>query len=156
MTSKTISAEAAAAYLLSTSAGDVVKGLNYLLSKSCETNGEGSSLTIEHHPTVLSALGDLLDVINPLAVTLFSEEVAAQVSSPIFQYERNKFEKLLGGSNHEFQVSHRLFQPSRTLNSKSILYILLQFLARYLDDNQLLLSTLGVLRNLSFEVLTYK
>lgn len=109
MTSKTISAEAAAAYLLSTSAGDVVKGLNFLLSKSCETNGEVSSLTIEHHPTVLSALGDLLDVINPLAITLFSEEVSTQESAALFQYERNKFEKLLGGSNHEFQVSHRLF-----------------------------------------------
>ena len=50
----------------------VIKGLNTLLMKSFESD-IGITLQVENYPDLLSALGSLLDALNPIASVLFSD-----------------------------------------------------------------------------------
>jgi hypothetical protein len=96
-----INIDGAASLLLSTTVSDVVKGLNILLIKSNEVTGDGIGLLIEHYPSILVAVGDLLDVINPLGNILFKEG-----QSKIESAKENI--KIVGDDNIEFLVRMKL------------------------------------------------
>lgn len=129
--------DVAIAGLYSTSASDVVKALNFLIAKTSDLQNDGSSIQFEVSPNLLTALADLLDVINPIGNIIFQENPPIIPLNPesiidgVFDVPFSNdlhYKSLLGYDNHEFK-----------------------FLARYLDDNQLLLSLLGVIRNLGVE-----
>ena len=54
--------------------GTVIKGLNTLLMKSFESD-TGITLQIENYPDLLTALGSLLDALNPIGNMLFHESI---------------------------------------------------------------------------------
>lgn len=60
----------------------VVKGLNFLLQRSNDGNGSDANNTtplLENYPSLLIALSNLLDIINPLGKLLFPEVDAGNV-----------------------------------------------------------------------------
>lgn len=96
--------------LYSTSANDVVKSLNFLLVK---TSDDANSIQIEQHPNLLTAISDLLDVINPLGNLIFERQSGNQgtdedmLLDEIFDCVDTKhlnWQHLLGCNNEEFKV----------------------------------------------------
>ncbi len=112
----------------------VIRGLNFILLKSYESNNDANPATVlqlEEHPRLLHALCDLLDVVNPSVKCLF-EELPSQSFHRMMQEE-------FDGKPWDLNVL--------STNKPEF-----KFLAKHLDENTVFLSILGIIRNLSFEV----
>ena len=110
--------ETAIQNLYSSSAIDVVKSLNYLLQKTSDVVADGNSILIEQYPTLLTALSDLLDVLNPVGNLVFSDKDVDSVDMIVDELldtiscKHVPWQKLSGAKNDELKVfrcavSHR-------------------------------------------------
>eukprot|EP01038_Epipyxis_sp_PR26KG_P016280 gene16280-22177_t len=108
----------------------VIDGLNFILQRSSEST-TGNVLYIENYIQLPIALGNLLNTINPLGNILFTD-----VSSDR-SYSHFLLDKLV----------HPQWSPELLSNGNKKI----QILAIYLDENEMLLTTLCIIRNLSFE-----
>lgn len=123
--------DAAVKGLGSTNFSEVIKGLNYITTKSFELD---MSFNLETFPQVTLALAELLNVINPLGCMLTSppdEPVAENASKHVL------------GSEHECKWT----RPMPLLSCQKF-----KMLATTIDENNMLLSILNILRNLSMDI----
>lgn len=106
----------------------VIRGLNVLTQKSCEA--ESVNFNLELYPQIIVSLGDLLDLVNPIASVL-------EVSPPpmIGELTSNPLCKDISWS--------KSIEPSSLQIMKT--------LGKVADENVLLLAILNILRNLSFD-----
>lgn len=102
--------ETAIQNLYSSSAIDVVKSLNYLLQKTSDVVADGNSILIEQHPTLLTALADLLDILNPVGNLVFTEKEVESVDMLVDELldtiscKHVPWQKLSGARNDELKV----------------------------------------------------
>lgn len=99
--------------LYSTLANEIVKSLNFLLAKTSDITSDGNSIQIELHPALLTAIVDLLDVINPVGNLIFvdktmdSDQNDAMIIDEIFDTistRQYSWKKLIGSKNDEVKV----------------------------------------------------
>jgi len=125
----------------------VIQGLNVLTKKSFEAL-ETHSVHLENYPQLSISLGSLLGVVNPLTAYLYSGS-DANFDDTVGPWSV----KLPKEGNPHIKVRRQF-----GLNYNALLNDLFrhcsQALAYCIDDNTLLLSTLNILRNLSFDVST--
>ena len=74
----------------------VIKGLNSLLMKSFESD-IGITLQIENYPDLTSALGSLLDALNPIANVLFSDKNARKITDKMRESDMTGIKRKLDG-----------------------------------------------------------
>jgi hypothetical protein len=99
----------------STNISEVIRGLNFLLQKTYDANEISSSsnvIYLEQFPKLLVALGNLLDVINPLGKLPFQRYLGNQ--------ERNYYSFLLG-SNDAMLANNSMKEWSTELPGKEIM-----------------------------------
>jgi hypothetical protein len=99
----------------STNISEVIRGLNFLLQKTYDANEISSSsnvIYLEQFPKLLMALGNLLEVINPLGKLPFKKYLGNQ--------ERNYYSFLLG-SNDAMLANNSMKEWSTELPGKEIM-----------------------------------
>eukprot|EP01031_Cornospumella_fuschlensis_P031551 gene31551-38134_t len=122
-------------YLASSDPRLVVKALNFLVARTAD-GFDGLSnvvqLTTEFCPRIIIALGELLDVVNPMGKIPYRdlnerdlESLLTNFSTPVLTFDL----------------------PSAAMNPE------FKFLGQYLDDNPVLMCILMILRNMSFEAI---
>ena len=121
----------------------VIQGLNVLTKKTFEAL-ETHSVHLENYPQLAISLGSLLGVINPLTAYLYSRSDATfddslETWSIALPKEGNPHIKV-----RDQYVPHIIFVAKSLCSQQALAYCI--------DDNTLLLSTLNILRNLSFDV----
>jgi hypothetical protein len=120
----------------------VIKGLNALLVKSSEWDSN-YVLQLEMYPDLIIALGSLLDTINPVGGMVFSTVSSiAGKKRKLEDDDRTYINMLL--DEHQNFINWLPDLPSAHNPHFRALSITL-------DDNPLLLNTLTIIRNLSFE-----
>eukprot|EP00602_Paraphysomonas_sp_CaronLab_P002495 CAMPEP_0185038216 /NCGR_PEP_ID=MMETSP1103-20130426/33605_1 /TAXON_ID=36769 /ORGANISM="Paraphysomonas bandaiensis, Strain Caron Lab Isolate" /LENGTH=546 /DNA_ID=CAMNT_0027576547 /DNA_START=583 /DNA_END=2223 /DNA_ORIENTATION=+ len=129
-------------YIQSNDTDLVNQGLNALMQASMDAESgplsqARAALHLEKFPSLLTALGSLLDTVNPFTRILFAfDQTAARLDGAKFTLstEENK--------------SQLYWNEENPLDNDNAL----QAMARALDSNSVLIAALTILRNMSFEM----
>jgi hypothetical protein len=141
--------------LMSTDPTAVISGLNAVLTKSLDSDPNGTLLQLDSYPDLVLALGMLLETINPIGGMMFDSTTTKVTTYATSKSSKRKYS---ASQSDDARYVEGLITERRDdavpwdTNVPHACNPIVRTLALTLDNNILLLNTLTVLRNLSYEM----